>query len=66
MKKVAFRSLIQSFRKTTSIAMVASFARQYLRSELHIHKTENRRKIVQMLEETFEMERIVKTFFYKP
>eukprot|EP00794_Sanderia_malayensis_P001109 gene1109-456_t len=65
MKKAAFRKMIKNFRKKTSVTTVANFTRRFLGSELHIQKNENRMKIVQMLEETDELERTVRTFFLK-
>eukprot|EP00794_Sanderia_malayensis_P012449 gene12449-13736_t len=64
LKKAAFRSIAKRLRKVP-INTVADFARQIINSELHVKEIENRRNIVQTLEETKEMENLVKNIYLK-
>ena len=64
LKKVAFRSMTKRLRKIP-INIVADFARQFINSELHVKEIENRMNVVQMIEETKEMENIVKNIYQK-
>ena len=64
MKKVKFRGITKLLRKIP-IHAVAEFARQHTNSEVHVKESENRMNIVQMLEETKEMENVVKNIYLK-